>query len=81
MSGFVYGHASTPFLSIALFYINGFVGSLFLMSMGRICSEQTWMSLPAKCAISIVGLQFIPLTIWHKLIGLNQNYILCSMNI
>ena len=77
MSGFVYGHASTPFLSIALFYINGFVGSLFLMSMGRICSEQTWMSLPAKCAISIVGLQFIPLTIWHKLIGLNQNYILC----
>ena len=47
--------------------------------MGRICGEKSWLSIPAKCAISIVGLQFIPLTIWHKTFGLNQPFFLCGI--
>lgn len=79
MMGFVYGHATCQILSIAYFYINGILGSLALICLGRlIIKEQPLLSIPAKCAISIVGLQFIPLTIWHKLVGWNQNYILCG---
>lgn len=82
MAGFVYGHANTPFLCIVFFYANGILGSLALLSLGSVLERNnvafTLSSLTAKCAISIVGLQFIPLTIWHKLMGLNQNYILCA---
>ena len=87
MAGFVYGQATSPILSIAYFYINGILGSLALISLGRLITnlgrlitnkEQPLFIIPAKCAISIVGLQFIPLTIWHKLVGLNQNYIQCG---
>lgn len=72
-----YGKVSIRFLRVILFYVNGIVGSYMLLCLvGGMKRENRWFILPSKCAISIVGLQAIPIMIWYSTIGFNQSYIL-----
>jgi len=77
MMGVNYGKYDVVILRILFFYINGIVGSYMLMcSVGGVKREKRWFLLPSRCAISIVGLQVIPIVIWYRTIGFNQDYLL-----
>lgn len=77
MMGMSYGNFDIVGIRIILFYINGIVGSYMLICLvGGIKKESRWLLLPSKCAITIVGLQVIPIMIWYWNIGFNQNYLL-----
>lgn len=76
MMGCSFGNSPSFFLSLVLFYLNGFVGSLAILCLvGRVDKSIPCLLKPSRCAISIVGLQFIPIMIWYKTIGFNQDYI------
>ena len=75
MMGISYGKYDLTVLRVLFFYINGIAGSLMLMCVvGGVKRENQWLLLPSKCALSIVGLQVIPIMIWYWTIGFNQNY-------
>ena len=72
-----YGKVNVGALRVTLFYVNGIVGSYMLLCLvGGIKKENRWFMLPSKCAISIVGLQAIPIMIWYSSIGFNQSFFL-----
>ena len=73
----VYGNTGHGLLDIVLFYLNGVVGSLSILCIAS-CIPTTChlINLIADSAISIVGLQYIPLLIWIKHVGFNQNFFL-----
>lgn len=77
MMGCSFGRISFIPLRVLLFYLNGIIGSLMIMCLvGGVEKKVLWLIAPAKCAISIVGLQVIPIMIWYKTIGFNQDYLL-----
>lgn len=76
MMGMSYGKADIKLLRVILFFVNGIVGSCMLLcSVGWIKKRIGVILFPSRCAISIVGLQVIPMMIWIKAIGFNQNYL------
>ena len=70
-------------LRYLLFYTNGLIGSMAILCLaGGVKGELLWLLKPSKCAISIVGLQFIPIMIWYKSLGFNQNFaISCAYSV
>lgn len=79
MMAFSFGQTEYMLANITLFYINGIVGSLMIMCLaGGVKLELNWLSIPSRCAVSIVGLQFIPYTIFRNHFGANQNWLICA---
>ena len=77
MMGCSFGNTPSFLLSFMLFYLNGIVGSLVILCLvGRVEKCISWLLQPSYCAISIVGLQFIPIMIWYRSIGFNHNYVI-----
>lgn len=77
MMATIYGNTGHGILDLALFYVNAFIGSLSIMCIASsIPSYGHWVSAIARSAISIVGLQFIPIMIWIKYVGHNQHLLL-----
>jgi fucose 4-O-acetylase-like acetyltransferase len=77
MMGMSYGKLNMDILRIVFFYVNGIVGSYMLLCLvGGVKKENRRLLLPSKCAISIVGLQAIPIMIWYSTIGFNQKFFL-----
>jgi hypothetical protein len=75
MMGCSFGTLSLFHLRYFLFYLNGIIGSMAILSlMGGAKMKQLWLLKPSRCAVSILGLQFIPIMIWYRSIGFNQNY-------
>ncbi len=72
-----YGKYDIVAIRGGLFYLNGIIGSYMLMTAVEwIKKKLQWLLFPSRCALSIVGLQVIPIMIWYKSIGFNQNYLL-----
>ena len=79
MMAFSFGQTEYMLANITLFYINGIVGSLMIMCLvGGVKKELKWLSVPSRCAVSIVGLQFIPYTIIRNHFGANQNWLISA---
>lgn len=77
MSSFRFGHSDYLLLNICLFYINGIIGSFLLLYIGTIIKQTVFFQTVCRCAISILGLQYIPIMIWFRVQGFNhQEYLL-----
>ena len=77
MMATIYGNTGHGILNIALFYLNAIIGSLSILCITScIPSSSRGVSFIARSSISIVGLQFIPIMIWIKYVGLNQPFLL-----
>lgn len=76
MMGCSFGKSSVFPLRYFLFYLNGLIGSMAILCLGRLKVNIPWLLKPSQCAISIVGLQFIPVMIWYRSIGFNHNYLI-----
>ena len=77
MMATIYGNTGHGLIDIALFYVNALIGSLSILCIAScILYSGRWVSTIAQSAISIVGLQFIPIMIWIKYVGHNQPFLL-----
>ena len=77
MMATIYGNTGHDLLDIFLFYVNALIGSLSILCIAScIPSSGRWVSAIARSAISIVGLQFIPIMIWIKFVGHDQTFLL-----
>ena len=74
MMGMSFGMSSYLPLRILLFYVNGIIGSYLLVCLvGGVKLKMGWLLYPSHCALSIVGLQVIPMKLWSRIVGFNQN--------
>ncbi|WP_413854708.1 acyltransferase family protein [Candidatus Ruminimicrobium bovinum] len=83
MMGCSFGTSSVIPLRYLLFYVNGIIGSIAIIALvGGIKMNLLWLLKPSKCAVSIVVLQFIPIMIWYRSVGFNQNYFIsCAYSV
>ncbi len=67
MMSVVFGNTSHQWLDMILFYINAIIGTLMLLCFANIFNKELQIvNLISRASISIVGLQFIPLTLcWY----------------
>ena len=72
-----YGNTGYGLLDITIFYTNAILGCLAILCIASsIPSSGRFTSVIARSAISIVGLQFIPIMIWIKYVGHDQPFLL-----
>lgn len=76
MMATVYGNTGYGLLDIVIFYVNAVIGSVAVLCIASsIPSSGRLTSAIARGAISIVGLQFIPIMLWIKYVGHNQSFL------
>lgn len=76
MAGRCFGNTPNEWINFSLFYLNGIMGTLMLLCVSSFLrKESKIVNIVSKSSISIVGLQYIPIIIWMKTVGLNQSYI------
>lgn len=72
-----YGNTGYGLLDIAVFYTNAVFGCMAILCIASsIPSSGCFTSVIARSAISIVGLQFIPIMLWIKYVGHDQSFLL-----
>lgn len=84
MQGFSFGALFLFRLRYFLFYLNGIIGSMAILClMGGAKIKLLWLLKPSRCAVSIVGLQAIPIMIWIRCAGFNNqnHFISCAYSV
>lgn len=75
MIGMKYGNTPYFAINMALFYLNGLIGTMMILCLSHtITYESRIMKIFAYCSLSIVGLQDIPIRIWLRNIGYNASF-------
>lgn len=75
MMATTFGHTGFGMSDIVIFYANALIGSLAILCIASCIPSSVRMTgVIAKSAISIVGLQFIPIMIWIKYVGHDQSF-------
>lgn len=76
MMGRIYGNTPYGWLNILLFYANGLIGTMMLICLSQLFKkERRWVTAISLSAITIVGLQFIPMLWWFHFVGYNQPFV------
>ena len=75
-----YGNTSIPILSFFMFYLNGLIGSLFVLCAAGACTKESRIvNVISISSISIVGVQAIPILAWIHYLGINQDIFLSML--
>lgn len=75
MIGMKYGNTPYFATNMALFYLNGLIGTMMILCISHtITYESRIMKIFAYCSLSIVGIQDIPIRIWLRSIGYNASF-------